>query len=165
MKKNLGKNIGENFEKKIWEKIVPLYDCEKIIKSLNFRGELISMPSHLDHQTTISNPWRKFVHEVMNFHGLFMNVHENEQTMKVHDFMNKFSPGIAYRCLVVKMAGHTNQFSPKTFSQYFFSKFLPNFFFSKFPIFLQNFFPIFLSIFFQDFFQNFLSKFIPKFFF
>ena len=23
-----------------------------------------------------SYPWRKFVHEVMNFHGLFMNVHE-----------------------------------------------------------------------------------------
>ena len=71
------------------------------------------MPSHLDHQTTISNPWRKFVHEVMNFHGLFMNGHENEETMKVHDFMNKFSPGIAYRCLVVKMAGHTNKFSLK----------------------------------------------------
>ena len=33
--------------------------------------------------------------------------------MKVHDFMNKFLPGIAYPCLVVKMAGHTNQFSPE----------------------------------------------------
>ena len=72
-KKKLTKILGKILKKKIWEKIVPLYDCEKIIKSLNFRGELISMPSHLDHQTTISNPWRKFVHEVMNFHGLFMN--------------------------------------------------------------------------------------------
>ena len=27
--------------------------------------------------TAVSHPRQKFVHEVMNFHGLFMNVHEN----------------------------------------------------------------------------------------
>ena len=112
-------------------------------------------------------------------------VHEQ----KVHDFMNKFSPGIAYRCLVVKMAGHTNQFSPEiqTFDDFLTivkgHNFFPNFLFKIYPnifvnfffqifsqIFFQIFFPDFFSeffpnFFFQNFFQNFFSKFFPKFFF
>ena len=97
-----------------------------------------------------------------------------------HDFMNKFSPGIAYRCLVVKMAGHTNQFSPEiqTFDDFLTiikeHNFFPNFLFKIFPnifvnfffqIFSQIFFPnFFFRIFFQIFFLFCFQNFFPKFF-
>ena len=91
--------------------------------------------------------------------------------MKVHDFMNKFSPGIAYRCLVVKMAGHTNQFSPEiqTFDDFLTivkgHNFFPNFLFKIFPnIFVNFFFQIFSQIFPQIFFQTFFSNFFFKIF-
>ena len=91
--------------------------------------------------------------------------------MKIHDFMNKFSPGIAYRCLVVKMAGHTNQFSPEiqTFDDFLTivkgHNFFPNFLFKIFPnIFPKFFFKIFSQIFFQNFSPNFFFKIFSIFF-
>ena len=53
----------------------------KVLSDFNKSCQVIKTHPRYQYHVDFNTPRRKFLHEVMNFHGLFMNVHENVWTV------------------------------------------------------------------------------------